>query len=135
LENRENKLKSSCEAFSKKEARYKDILPYTEEVVALHIGIPKLVGLEVAIKEAAKMYNLPFFHSTVRLIEDIKAYSKLGGLKKEIDRLSLQKYALDQACSRQGQFLIALAKLKSHGVTEERIVSLGNALQGNRIET
>jgi transposase len=135
LENKENKLKTSCEAFSKKEANYKEIIPYTEEIVALHIGIPKLIGLEVAIKEAAKMYNLPFFHSTVRLIEDIKAYNKLGGLKKELDRLSLQKSLLDQACSRQGQSLIALAKLKSNGITEDKILELNSYLENNGYKT
>jgi hypothetical protein len=77
------------------------------------------------------MYNLPFFHSTVRLIEDIRAYDKLGGLKKEIDRLSLQKSLLDQACSRQSQSLIALAKLKSTGITEDRILELNNMLENN----
>jgi hypothetical protein len=131
LENKENKLKTSCEAFSKKEVNYKEIIPYTEEIVALHIGIPKLIGLEVAIKEAANMYNLPFFHSAVRLIEDIKAYNKLGGLKKETDRLSLQKSLLDQACSRQSQSLIALAKLKSHVITEDRLIQLNNILENN----
>jgi hypothetical protein len=80
------------------------------------------------------MYNLPFFHSAVRLIEDIKAYNKLGGLRKEIDRLSQQKYAVDQACSRQSQSIIALAKLKSHGINEEQIISFGNTLQGNQIK-
>jgi hypothetical protein len=45
------------------------------------------------------MYNLPFFHSTIRLIEDIKAYNKLGGLKVELQRLSLQKSLLEQGCS------------------------------------
>jgi vacuolar-type H+-ATPase subunit I/STV1 len=99
LENKENKLKSSCEAFSKKEATYKEIIPFTEQILALHVGILKLIGLEVAIKEAAKMYNLPFFHSTIRLIEDIKAYNKLGGLKVELQRLSLQKSLLEQGCS------------------------------------
>lgn len=98
-----------CEAFSKKEARYKEIIPYTEELVALHIGVVELIGLEVAIKEAAKMYNLPFFESTVRLIDDIKTLNKINGIKHELDRLSLQKYALDQACSLQNQSLIALA--------------------------
>src|ERR687886_300441 len=61
LENKENKLKSSCEVFSKKEAGYKDVIPYTEEIVSLRVGIQELISLEVAIKEAAKMYNLPFY--------------------------------------------------------------------------
>src|SRR5919202_2164807 len=50
LENKEDKLKTSCEALSNKEAKYKEIIPYTEEIVALHIGTPKLLALEVAIK-------------------------------------------------------------------------------------
>ena len=131
LENKENKLKSSVDALSKKEARYKDILPFTEEIVSLRVGIQELIGLEVAIKEAAKTYNLPFYSSTVRLIEDIKLYNKINGVKKELQRLSLQKYTLDQACSRQSQSLVALAKLKSNGITEERILEINNFLENN----
>src|SRR5919199_3095669 len=41
LENKEAKLKTSVETFSKKETRYKEITPYTEEIVALHVGIPE----------------------------------------------------------------------------------------------
>jgi hypothetical protein len=96
-------------------------------------GIQELISLEVAIKEAAKMYNLPFYGSTVKLIDDIKALNKINGVKKELQGLSLQKYALHQACTTQIQSLIALAKLKSHGLSEEQIISLGNTLQGNQI--
>jgi hypothetical protein len=101
----------------------------------MHVGIPELMGLEVAIKEAAKMNNLPFFHSAVRLIEDIKAYNKLGGLKKEIDRLSLQKSLLDQAYSRQSQSLVNSAKLKNHGITEDRILQINHLLENNGYKT
>ena len=73
LENKENKLKNSCEAFSKKEAKYKVIIPFTEDIAALCIGIQELIAVEIGIKEAAKLYNLPFFNSTLRLIDDIKA--------------------------------------------------------------
>ena len=106
----------------KKEARYKDVIQFTEELVALRIGIVELGGLEVAIKEAAKMYNSSFFNSTVRLTNDIKTLNKINGVRKEFDRLSLQKYALDQAYSRQNQSLIAFAKLKNNGITEDRII-------------
>ena len=129
LENKEGKLKSSIDAFSKKETRYKDILPFTEEIVSLGVGIQELIALEVAIKEAAKIYNLPFYGSTVKLIDDIKALNKINGVKKELQGLSLQKYALHQACTTQIQSLIALAKLKSHGISEEQIISMNNFLQ------
>jgi hypothetical protein len=128
LENKEVKLKNSCEALSKKEAKYKDVIPFTEELVSLGVGIQELIGLDVGIKKAAKMYNLPFFHSTVRLIDDIKIYNTIIGVKNELQRLSLQKCALDQACSRQSQALISLAKLKSHGITEDQILYLNNIL-------
>jgi hypothetical protein len=84
LENKEVKLKSSCEALSKKEAKYKDVIPFTEEVVAFGIGIEELIGLDVGIKEAAKAYNMSFCNSTLRLIDDIKTYNKINGVKNEL---------------------------------------------------
>src|ERR1051325_7349607 len=121
LENKEVRLKTSVEALSKREAKYKDVIPFTEGLVSFGLNIQELIGLDVEIKEAAKIYNLPFFHSAMRLIDDIKKYNKIGGLKHELDILSLQKFALDQACSRQSQSLIALAKIKNNGITEDRI--------------
>jgi hypothetical protein len=122
LEKKENRMKSSCQVLSKKEARYKDVIPFTEEIISLGIGMHGIIALEVRIKEAAKLYNLSFSNSTLRLIYDMKAYNKINGLKRELERLSLQKYALDQACSRQSQSLVNLAKLKSYGITDERIL-------------
>jgi hypothetical protein len=55
----------------------------------------------------------------------------MSGLKRELDRLSLQKYALDQACASQSQSLVYLAKLKSYGITEDRILQLNNILENN----
>ena len=52
-------------------------------------------------------------------------------MEHELSALNLQKYALDQACSRQSQSLIALAKLKSYGLTEDRILELNNFLENN----
>jgi hypothetical protein len=59
----------------------------------------------------------------VKLIDDIEIYTKVNGIRRELDKLSLQKYALDHACSHQSQSLIALSKLKSYGISEEQIIS------------
>ena len=67
----------------------------------------------------------------MRLIDDIEICNKINGLKRELDRLSLRKYALDQAFSRQSQSLAALAKLQSHGVTEDKILQMNNLLENN----
>jgi len=48
--------------------------------------------------QAAKYYNLPFVSATTWLIDDIKKYNNICELKKEIDALRLQKYALSEAC-------------------------------------
>ena len=69
--------------------------------------------------------------STIITIDDIKTLNKINGLKRELDRLSLQKYALDQACARQSQSLIALANLKSNGITEDRIIEINSFLENN----
>jgi hypothetical protein len=86
----------------------------------LQIGIDELLAFKVGIKQTGKTYNLPFVGATLRLIDDIKKYNKINGLKKELDSLSLQKYVLDQACSRQSHTLVNLAKLKSRVITEDR---------------
>jgi hypothetical protein len=52
----------------------------------LGVGIQELIGLEVAIKEARKIYNSSFYGSTVKLIDDIKSYNKINGVKKELQR-------------------------------------------------
>jgi hypothetical protein len=83
-------------------------------IAALQIGIDQLIALKVGIKQAAKMYNLPFVSATMCLMEDIKKYNKIEGLKKEMTKLYLQKYTLDEACSSQIKSLVNSAKLKSH---------------------
>jgi hypothetical protein len=131
LERKERGLKNKCKELSKQSAKYRDILPLIEEIAAWGIGIAELLALKVGINQAAKHYNLPPLAATLQLIEDIKKYNKINGLKEELSALYLEKYTLDQACSRQSQTLIALVKLKSYGLTEDRILQLSNFLEDN----
>ena len=131
LEWKEKELKDKCKKFSKRISKFKVVVPLTEDIAAWGIGIDELLALKVGINQAAKHYNLPPLATTLRLIDDIKKYNKINGLKEELSALYLQKYTLDQACSRQSQSLIALAKLKSYGLTEDRILQLNNFLEDN----
>ena len=101
LEWKEKEFKDKSKKLSKRISKYKDIVPLTEDISALGIGINELLALDIGIKEAAKYYNLPPLGATLRLIDDIKAYNKINGLRRELDRLSLQKFALEKACSHQ----------------------------------
>jgi DNA-binding transcriptional MerR regulator len=131
LEWKEKQLKDKCKKLSKRISKYKDVVPLTEDIAAWGIGIDELLALKVGINQAAKHYNLPPLAATLQLIDDIKKYNKINGLREELSALYLQKYTLDQACSRQSQSLIALAKLKSYGLTEDRILQLNNFLEDN----
>jgi hypothetical protein len=131
LEWKEKELKDKHKKLSKRISKYKDVVPLTEDIAALGIGIDELIALKVGINQAVKHYNLSFVSATLRLIDDIRMYNKMNGLKMELQRSSLQKYALDQACSHQSQSLIALAKLKSYGITDEQIISVSNSLKNN----
>jgi hypothetical protein len=124
-------LRGSCLVLSKKIAKHKDVVPLVEEIAALQIGIHELIALKVGINQAAKLYNLPFFSATMQLLDDIKKCNKINRLNKELSALYLQKYTLDQVCSRQNEALVNLAKLKSYGLTEDRILQLNDLLLEN----
>jgi hypothetical protein len=131
LEWKEKQLKDKCKKLSKKISRYKDVAPLAEDIAALGIGINELIALKAGINEAVKHYNLPFVSATMHLIADIKKYNKINGLKKELSTLYLFKFAINEACSSQTESLITLAKLKSYGVTEDRILQLNNFVENN----
>ena len=98
--------------YSKLLRKCKDVLPLTEEIAALQIGVDELIALKAEINHAVKLYKLPPLAATLRLIEDINKYEKLGGLERELQRLSLQKFAIAEACARQS---LALTKMQNQG--------------------
>jgi hypothetical protein len=128
LERREKGLRNNCVVLSKQIAKYKDILPLTEEIAALGISTGELVSIKAAMNRAVKLYGLPPLAATLRLIDDIKKYEKIGGLKKELSELYLRKFAINVACARQSQALVSLANLEGLGITEKQLISLSKFL-------
>jgi hypothetical protein len=128
LEWKEKQLKDKCKKLSRRICKYKDIVPLTEDIAALGIGIDELLALKVGINQAIKHYNLPPLTATMHLIDDIKKYNKIDGLKRELSSLYLQKYTINEACSRYSQAIMALINLRNHGVTEEQILLRANSL-------
>ena len=98
----------------------------------MQIGVEELIASKIAINEAVKHYHLSPLTCTLRLIDDIKKYNKIDGLKKELSSLYMQKYTLDQVCFSQNKCMMALINLQSRGVTEEQIISLSNILIENQ---
>jgi hypothetical protein len=129
LEWKEKQLKEKSKKLSKRISKYRDVVPLTEDIAPLGVSVDELLGLKVGIKQAAKLYNLPFVSATLRLIDDIKKYNKIDGLKRELSALYLRKYILNQACLHQNQAIATVLKLQSHGITEEQIISMNNFLE------
>jgi hypothetical protein len=122
LENKENRLKNSCEMLSKKEAKHKEVIPLANLIWDLHIGRSELISFKIAVNEAAETYGFPPSSAAFHVINNIKNYNRIGTLKNELYELQLQKFAIDQFCSRKSQLITSLVKLQRHGITEDQII-------------
>jgi hypothetical protein len=56
----------------KEDIKVQRLVPLTEEIAALQIGIDELIALKAGINQTAKYYKLPYLAATLRLIDDIK---------------------------------------------------------------
>jgi hypothetical protein len=135
LENKGNRLKNSCDVLSKQADKYKGIIPLAQIIWDWCIGKNELISFKIAVCEAAELYGFPRSTAAVYVLNNLRDYNKKGQLKKELSSLYLQKYAVEEFCSRRSQVIMALTNLKSHGITEQQIISLNNSLENNGYKT
>jgi hypothetical protein len=72
LENKENKLKTSCDVLSKQADKYKGIIPLAQLIWDLHISKNELISFKIAINEAAETYRLTPSAAALHVINVIK---------------------------------------------------------------
>jgi hypothetical protein len=114
LENKENKLKNSCEMLSKQADKYKEIIPLAQLIWDLHISRSELISFKIAVNETAETYGLTPSSAALDVINLIIDHNKKGQLKRELSELNFQKYTVEQLCLRQSQAIMALMNLQSH---------------------
>jgi hypothetical protein len=131
LEKREKELVRTCARFSKQAAKYKEIIPLAQLIYDMHIDRSELISFKIAVNEAAETYHLTPSAAALRVINVVSDYNKKGQLESELCELNLQKYAISEFCSSLGRVINALANLRSHGITEQHIISLNNFLVNN----
>jgi hypothetical protein len=124
LRQTEKGFKNNCKILEKRIARCQEVLPLSEQIVRLRIGIGELLAFHTAVSEKAEMHNLSTESAAYRVIEDIQYYNKLGGLKKELYNTSMRVFTMKEISARQNNAVMALIKLQSQGVTEDQILSL-----------
>jgi hypothetical protein len=129
LEKKRERLKNNCDVLSKQADKYKGIIPLAQLIWDLRISKNELKSFKIAVCEAAELFGFPRSTAAVYVLNNLRDYNKKGQLKKELSSLYLQKYALDQACSRHSQVIMALTNLRSYGISEDRILYLNDLLE------
>jgi predicted RNase H-like nuclease (RuvC/YqgF family) len=114
--------------FEAKLATVKDVLPLAEQITRLEMGIGELLAFHSAVYEKADMERIPLDTAAYKIVEDIRDYSQLGGLKKEQDRLQQQIFMSQMFIGSTQTTLESLAKLQSLGVRDEVIQNMGKLI-------
>jgi hypothetical protein len=108
-----------------------NILPLAQKIRAMNVDIQQLLVFDATVNQLAKQYNLPPSVAAFRLFNYIRDYNKIGGLKKELSRLSQQVFVVNGVWANQNKAMIAMINLQSRGITEDRILQLNNFLENN----
>ena len=131
LRQTERELNNRCKALESRVAQYKEALPWCEEIGRLGIRNENLLTYHIAVCEKAEMHNISRESAAYRVIEDIQYYNKLGGMKKQLNNITMQICMMNQFSGRQNYALNALMKLQFYGITEDQILSLCKTIETN----
>jgi hypothetical protein len=124
-------LKHHCEILSEQVKECNNVLPLAQKIRAMNIDIKELLVFDNAVNQIAKQYNLPPSVAASRLLNEIRDYDKIGGMKREISRLSQQLIMVDGIYTNRNKAMRAMLNLQSRGITEDRILYLNNFLENN----
>jgi uncharacterized protein (UPF0335 family) len=131
LDKKEEGLENNCTILSRMLEEYKEIVPLAKKIVAMNIGIKELLVFDNAVNKIAKQYNLPLTIAASRLLNEIRDYDKIGGMKREISRLSQKLIVVDGICTNRNKAMRAMLNLQSRGISEDRILYLNDLLENN----
>ena len=132
LRHTERQLSHSCKVLESRVGRYREVLPWCEEIVRLGIRNEELLTYHIAVCEKAEMLNISRERAAYRIIEDIRNYDKLGGLKKQLNDISMQILMMNQFIALRNNTIMALFKLQIQGVTEDQILNACRFLENAR---
>src|SRR5215469_12856884 len=115
-------------AFEARLATVKDVLPLAEQITQLKMGIGELLAFHTAVYEKADMTRIPPDTAAYKIVEDIRDYSQLGGLKKEQNRLQQQIFMSNLIMTTREQALVSLMRLQAIGVTDMEIKNMARLM-------
>lgn len=131
----EKRLRTNYKIFESRMARCQEVLPMSEQIVRLGIGVPELLALHTAVLKKADNENLAIGTAVYRVMEDIEDYNKVGDMKKQLYDVAMQIHMMNQISARQKQAIMALLKLQAYGITDEEILKVYEFLNRARFES
>jgi hypothetical protein len=90
----------------------KDMLPFAEQLLQYGVGINEVLAFMLAVDEKADMERISRGAAAYKVIEEIRDYSQLGGLKKEQNRLQQQIFMSNMIMATRQQTFASLMRLK-----------------------
>jgi hypothetical protein len=116
-------------AFEARLTTVKDVLPLAEQITRLNIGVGELLAFHCAVYEKADMEKIPLDAAAYKIVEDIRDYSQLGGLKKEQERLQQQIFMFNMFIASRQQALVSLIRLQALGVSDMEIKNMAHIIE------
>jgi hypothetical protein len=107
------------------------MFPLARLIYDMRIDNSELISFKVAVNVAAKTYRLTPSAAALSVVNITSDHNKIGQLKQELFNLSLQKCAINEFFSTHSQAIMALANLRNHGITEDRLIHLNNILEND----
>ena len=111
----------------------KDTLPLAEQLLQYGIGINEVLAFMLAVDEKADMESIARGAAAYKVIEEIRDYSQLGGLKKQQDRLQQQIFMSNMIVASRQQALLSLMRLQALGVTDMEIKNMARLMDFDSI--
>ena len=121
LRRTERILKNNCQILENQMSEDRQVLPLLQRIRSMGIDIDKLQVFSVAVYEKAEKYNMSISAAAYRVIEDIENYNRIGGLNKEISRLAVQIFGMNEICAPRNKAITSLLKLQSYGISDQEI--------------
>ena len=113
----------------------RQVLPLLQRIRSMGIGIDKLLPFSLLVNEKAKTCNLPISAAAYRVIEDIENYNRIGGMNKEITRLAVQIFGMNEICAPRNKAITSLLKLQSYGISDQEVLNVYEYLNRTRSES
>ena len=119
LRQEERSLKSNCTMLESRMVQCREALPMCEQIVRLGVGIPELLALHAAVIKKADTDNLSLNKAAYRVVDEIRDYNVLGGMKKQLYEVGMKIFMMNQMSAPLNKAIMTLMRLQADGITDD----------------